>query len=77
MVALWGTVRRCAGLSPAVGFVIAQSLSEANGARAASFTIGGLITMLTTSMIPFAATKGGYPAGVCAAVGFAASLAAS
>ncbi len=43
----------------------------------AAFTIGGLITMLTTSMIPFAYEKGGLPAGLWAVVAFALTLAAA
>lgn len=61
----------------AVGFAIAQALGDVNGARIAAFTIGGLITMLMTSMIPFAFEKGGTAAGIWATIGFALQIAAS
>jgi len=73
---LWGTVVLTAGVS-AAGFVIAEAVSDADGARLAAFTIGGLVAMLTTSMIPFAYQKGGLAAGIWAVVGFGISLAAS
>jgi ZIP family zinc transporter len=76
-VLLWGAVVLVAGVFSAVGFVIAEAISDANGARLAAFTIGGLITMLTTSMIPFAYERGGLAAGLWAVVGFGITLAAS
>lgn len=75
--ALWGSVVVLAGGFSGLGFVIAEAVSEADGARVAAFTIGGLIAMLTTSMIPFAYQKGGIGAGILAVVGFGLTLAAS
>jgi ZIP family zinc transporter len=75
--ALWGTVVAAAGLAAALGFWIASEVAAANGARLAAFTIGGLIAMLTTSMIPFAYEKGGLAAGMWAVVGFGLTLASS
>lgn len=74
---LWGTVVIVAGVCSALGFVIAEAISDANGARLAAFTIGGLVTMLTTSMIPFAYEKGGMASGVWAVVAFGMTLAAA
>jgi ZIP family zinc transporter len=74
---LWGGVVLAAGIFSAAGFVIAQAVSDADGARLAAFTIGGLVAMLTTSMIPFAYEKGGLAAGIWAVAGFGISLAAS
>ncbi len=74
---LWGSVVIIAGVCSAVGYVIAQALGDANGARLAAFTIGSLVAMLTTSMIPFAYEKGGLAAGVWAVVGFGLTLAAA
>jgi ZIP family zinc transporter len=76
-VLLWGAVVIAAGVFSAVGFLAADALGDVNGARLAAFTIGGLITMLTTSMIPFAYEKGGAAAGLWAAFGFAVTLASS
>lgn len=74
---LWGSVVIMAGVCTAVGFVIAQALGGATGARLAAFTIGSLVAMLTTSMVPFAYQAGGQPAGVWAVVGFGLTLAAA
>lgn len=74
---LWGSVVIMAGIFSAVGYLIAQNVGDANGARLAAFTIGGLIAMLTTSMIPFAYAKGGLAAGIWAVVAFGISLAAA
>jgi len=74
---LWGTVVIVAGLAAGLGFLIADAFAIADGARVAAFTIGGLIAMLTTSMIPFAYEKGGLPAGIWAVVGFGLTLATS
>jgi ZIP family zinc transporter len=74
---LWGVIVLIAGLCSAVGFLVADSLGDVNGDRLAAFTIGGLITMLTTSMIPFAYEKGGLAAGIWAVAGFGVTLATS
>jgi ZIP family zinc transporter len=77
MIALWGAVVVVAGAFSVIGYLVASALGDVNGARVASFTMGGLVTMLTTSMIPFATDKGGYAAGLWATVGFAIALAAA
>ena len=47
----------------------------ASGDRAAAFAAGGLLAMLTDSLMPFALARGGTWAGLWTVVGFAASLA--
>lgn len=74
---LWGVVVVLAGACAALGYLIAQAFSVADGARLAAFTIGSLIAMLTTSMVPFAYEKGGQAAGVWAVVGFGLTLVAA
>ena len=76
-VVLWGSVVLLSGILAAVGYAFAQQLGDVGGARIAAFTIGGLIAMLTTSLIPFAYEKGGLAAGMWAVVGFGLTLAAS
>jgi ZIP family zinc transporter len=49
----------------------------ANGDRAAAIAAGGLLAMLTDSLMPYAVQKGGSPAGIWTVVGFVASLAGS
>jgi len=76
-VLLWGSVVLLSGVLAAVGYALAQQFGDVGGARIAAFTIGGLIAMLTTSLIPFAYDKGKLAAGMWAVVGFAITLAAS
>jgi ZIP family zinc transporter len=76
-VALWGSVVLLSGVLAAVGYAAVQASGDVGGARIAAFTIGGLIAMLTTSLIPFAYKKGGMAAGIWAVVGFGLTLAAS
>jgi len=76
-VLLWGSVVLLSGVLAAVGYALAQQFGDVGGARIAAFTIGGLIAMLTTSLIPFAYDKGKLAAGMWAVVGFAVTLAAS
>jgi ZIP family zinc transporter len=76
-VVLWGSLVLLCGVFSAAGFAVASAVGDVGGARIAAFTIGGLIAMLTTSMIPFAYSKGGTAAGMWAVVGFGITLAAS
>ena len=76
-VLLWGSVVLLSGVLAAVGYALARQFGDVGGARIAAFTIGGLIAMLTTSLIPFAYDKGKLAAGMWAVVGFAITLAAS
>lgn len=77
MSLLWGGVVVLCGIFALVGYIVATSFTGATGDRVAAFTVGGLITMITTSLVPFAYDKGGVPAGLLAAVGFAAALASA
>lgn len=74
---LWGSIVIASGIFAAIGFLFSDALGDIGGARIAAFTTGGLIAMLTTSMIPFAYKNGKLLAGIWAVVGFAATLAAS
>ncbi|MGC4174861.1 hypothetical protein [Demequina sp.] len=74
---LWGSIVIASGIFAAVGYAAANALGDVGGARIAAFTTGGLIAMLSTSMIPFAYEKAKLFAGIWAVVGFAATLAAS
>lgn len=76
-VILWGSVVLLSGVLAAAGYAAVQASGDIGGARIAAFTIGGLIAMLTTSLIPFAYSKGGMAAGIWAVVGFGLTLAAS
>lgn len=74
---MWlGVVLAC-GLAAAVGYLIPAFDPGTIGAGAAAFGAGGLIAMLTDSLIPFSYQRAGAAAGVWAVVGFALALAAA
>jgi ZIP family zinc transporter len=75
MTAMWGSVVLACGVAAVVGFAIASNLDDATGARAAALAAGGLLAMLTNSLIPFAYEKGGAPAGFATVIGFGVALA--
>ncbi|MFL5777423.1 MAG: hypothetical protein ACJ761_00640, partial [Chloroflexota bacterium] len=77
LAAMWLAVVLVCGLAAAVGYASAVVLPAETGARAAAFAAGGLLAMLTDSLIPFAYEKGGIEAGVFTVVGFAVALAAA
>jgi ZIP family zinc transporter len=77
MTAMWGAVVLACGIASALGYLAAVNLDDVTGARAAAIGGGGLLAMLTASLIPFAYEKGGAGAAVGTVVGFCASLAMS
>jgi zinc transporter, ZIP family len=76
MTAMWGSVVLACAVASALGYWVA-SLGDPGviGARAAAIAAGGLLAMLTDSLIPFAYDKGGLGAGFATVVGFVAALA--
>jgi len=76
MTAMWGTVVLACGVAAAAGYFVATTLdAEGIGAVAAAIAAGGLLAMLTDSLVPFAYAKGGIGAGFATVVGFVAALA--
>ena len=74
---LWlGVVLAC-GVAAALGFLITQVLLGAQGDRAAALAAGGLLAMLTNSLIPFAYERGAQWAGVATVIGFLSGIAGS
>lgn len=71
---MWGAVVVACALTAVLGYVIGVNSSTATGAGAAAVAAGGVIAMLTDSMLPFAYSSGGRPAGFWAVVGFAVTL---
>ena len=71
---LWFWVVLACGLAAALGFLVTDLTSEAQGGRAAALAAGGLLAMLTNSLMPFAFERGGALAGAATAVGFCLSL---
>jgi ZIP family zinc transporter len=73
MAAVWGAVVIACGLASGLGYLIAENFGIANGARMAALAAGGLLAMLTDSLVPFAYERGGKFAGLGTVIGFAVS----
>jgi zinc transporter, ZIP family len=71
---LWGMVVLACGVAAALGFLAADLTSAATGDRMAALAAGGLLAMLTNSLMPFAFERAGQIAGVATVVGFCLSL---
>jgi ZIP family zinc transporter len=74
MALMWGVVIIACGAASGLGFVATDAWGL-DGDRAAAFAAGGLLAMLTDSLMPFALERGGTWAGIWTVVGFASSLA--
>ena len=73
-VRMWlGVVLICA-VAGALTYVVGIRMSGLTGAAVSAFAAGGLIAMLTTSLIPFSYERGGLITGVWAVAGFAISF---
>jgi ZIP family zinc transporter len=72
---LWLAVVVACGVAAALGFLVTQVVLGAQGDRAAALAAGGLLAMLTNSLIPFAYERGGQLAGVATVIGFLAGTA--
>ncbi len=72
--AMWAGVVLACALTALLGYAIGVNSETATGAGAAAIAAGGVIAMLTDSLLPFAYSKGGRPAGFWAVVGFALTL---
>lgn len=71
---MWlGVVAICA-VAGAAAYIFGVRVSDATGAVVSAFAAGGLICMLTTSLIPFSFQRGGLVTGVWAVLGFAVSF---
>jgi ZIP family zinc transporter len=75
MVAMWGSVVLACGAAAVIGYEVASSIGPGTDARAAAIASGGLLAMLTDSLVPFAYDKGGTAAGLATVIGFVAALA--
>lgn len=73
---MWAVVVVACGLTAGLGFLVADA-TGATGGRAAAFAAGGLLAMMTNSLMPFAFERGGSLAGIATVVGFAVSLAST
>jgi zinc transporter, ZIP family len=71
---LWLLVVLACGAAAALGFLATDLSGAVQGDRAAALAAGGLLAMLTNSLIPFSFERGGSLAGVATAVGFCLSV---
>ena len=71
---LWLSVVVACGVAAALGFLVADATGAATGDRMAALAAGGLLAMLTNSLIPFAFERAGAIAGPATVVGFCVSL---
>lgn len=76
LAGMWSFVVLACGLAAAAGFLGAQ-VTGASGDAVAAFAAGGLIAMLTDSLIPYAFERAKAQAGIWCVVGFAVALAGS
>jgi len=71
---LWLVIVLACGIAAALGFLAADATGAATGDRMAALAAGGLLAMLTNSLMPFAFERAGSLAGVATVVGFCLSL---
>jgi ZIP family zinc transporter len=71
---LWLLVILACGISSMLGYAAANATGDVTGARMAALAAGGLLAMLTNSLMPFAYERGGQLAGVATVIGFCLSL---
>jgi ZIP family zinc transporter len=74
---LWALVVLACGVSASLGYLAADLSGDITGARMAAIAAGGLLAMLTNSLMPFAYSRGGEWAGVATVLGFCVSLGGS
>ncbi len=71
---LWALVVLACGIAAMLGYLLAEATGAATGDRMAALAAGGLLAMLTNSLMPFAYERAGAIAGAATVVGFCASL---
>lgn len=74
LAGMWGGVVAACGIMAGLGYLAGDSFGWTGGG-AAALAAGGLLAMLTNSLMPYAFEKGGAMAGFWTVVGFAASIA--
>jgi ZIP family zinc transporter len=74
---LWVLVVLACGAAAALGFLATDVTGAVQGDRAAALAAGGLLAMLTNSLIPFSFERGGSAAGAATALGFCLSITSS
>jgi zinc transporter, ZIP family len=70
---MWGAVVIACAVAAGLGYLVG-SIDQSTGDRMAAFAAGGLLAMLTNSLMPFAFDRGGSWAGFWTVVGFALAV---
>jgi ZIP family zinc transporter len=71
---MWALVLLFCGVSSGLGYLLANTFSGVAGDRMAALAGGGILAMLTNSLMPFAFERGGQLAGVGTVLGFCIPL---
>ena len=71
---MWALVLVSCGVASGLGYLLADTFSGVAGDRMAALAGGGLLAMLTNSLMPFAFERGGQLAGVGTVLGFCIPL---
>jgi zinc transporter, ZIP family len=71
---LWLFVVLACGVAAALGYLATDVTGAVQGDRAAALAAGGLLAMLTNSLMPFSFERGGALAGAATALGFCLSV---
>ena len=74
---LWALVVLACGLAAALGYGTANLNDAFDGEALAALAAGGLLALLTNSLMPFAYEHGGELAGLATVIGFCVSLGSS
>ncbi len=70
---MWAIVVILSGLTGAFFYWFASSFAGVTGDRVSGLAAGGILAMLTNSLIPFAYERGGKFTGIFTVIGFATS----
>jgi ZIP family zinc transporter len=70
---MWGAVVVACGLAAGLGYAVGAALGS-TGDRMAALAAGGVLAMLTNSLMPFAFQRGGQLSGLWTVVGFALAV---
>jgi ZIP family zinc transporter len=74
LTVLWAAVVLACAVAAALGYLASMALPDAYGDRAAALAAGGLLAMLTNSLMPFAYERGKEWAGAATVVGFCLTM---
>ncbi|TDT17042.1 ZIP family zinc transporter [Ilumatobacter fluminis] len=70
---LWAAVVAACGVAALLGYLAADVSSSVTGRGMAALAAGGILAMLTDSLVPFAYQRGGQLAGAATVLGFCLS----